>query len=214
MPRRHPSRPAFVVLSIRAYAIGGATDGKENDPRIRSQIRTSRETERARGRPVNGRLTGVAVAAVAGGAVLLVGQSRYRSVSTAGDPAEPRSRWIAVTVNRTAEDISAGGRMSELQTALGRDVEIDVRTAPGDKGTELRARLRGGGASGDASRRASDTDRDRTRQLRRALREAKQIIEVGEVLRVDPTPHGPRKNTPMGAVVEYATDRGPEEGLL
>jgi hypothetical protein len=50
--------------------------------------------------------------------------------------------------------------------------------------------------------------------LRAALREAKQLIEVGEVLRVDPVPHGRRKATPTGALVDVATRRSNEEGVL
>jgi hypothetical protein len=34
------------------------------------------------------------------------------------------------------------------------------------------------------------------------------------VLRVDPTPHGERKATPTGALVDGATDHADEEGLL
>jgi hypothetical protein len=163
---------------------------------------------------VNRRTAGVTAAAIAGGAAILIAQGRLRSPSGAGEAADPRSRWRSETVNRTTEEISAGGQVNELRSALGGDVEIDLRTAPGDKGTELRARLRAEGQSADDSRRGANYERERTRQLRRALREAKQMIEVGEVLRVDPTPHGRRKTTPFGAAVEFATDRGPEEGLL
>jgi hypothetical protein len=46
------------------------------------------------------------------------------------------------------------------------------------------------------------------------LRQAKQLIEVGEVLRVDPTPHGHRTATPTGELVEVATSRAPGEGVL
>ena len=55
---------------------------------------------------------------------------------------------------------------------------------------------------------------DDLRALRSALREAKQLIEVGEVLRVDPAPHGTRKATPQGAVLEGATVRAGGEGVL
>ena len=62
-----------------------------------------------------------------------------------------------------------------------------------------------------AARLSGDDPRQR---IRAALREAKQLIEVGEVLRVDPTPHGRRKATPTGAVVEAATKRAAGEGVL
>jgi hypothetical protein len=163
---------------------------------------------------VKRRSAGVAAVAVAGGAALFVAQSRLRSPSGAGVPEEPQSRWRSVTVNRSAEEVSAGGEVAQLIVSLGGDVEVEVRPAPGDKGAELRARMRADGAPGEGSRRGAEYERDRIRQLRRALRETKQLIEVGEVLRVDPTPHGRRKATPLGALVEFATDRGPEEGLL
>jgi hypothetical protein len=72
-----------------------------------------------------------------------------------------------------------------------------VTPAPGDKGTELAARFRG------------QTTQDDIGELRSALRRAKQVIEVGEVLRVDPVPHGERKPTPQGALLEKAAAEAP-----
>jgi hypothetical protein len=51
-------------------------------------------------------------------------------------------------------------------------------------------------------------------ELRSALRRAKQLIEVGEVLAVDPTPHGKRSATPGGLALEAVTRRTPKEGVL
>jgi len=98
--------------------------------------------------------------------------------------------------------------------ALGDLVEVEVRPAPGDKGTELRARLRVPEPTGMASAAGRVAGNDPRQRVRAALREAKQLIEVGEVLRVDPTPHGRRTPTPTGALVERATDLAPGEGLL
>ena len=97
---------------------------------------------------------------------------------------------------------------------LGDLVEVEVRPAPGDKGSELRARLRSPEPTGAASAAARLSGDDPRQQVRVALREAKQLIEVGEVLRVDPAPHGRRSSTPVGAVVERATERAAGEGLL
>ena len=91
---------------------------------------------------------------------------------------------------------------------------MEVREAPGGKGTELRARLRRSeptGAAGAAARLSGDDPRQ---QVRSALRQAKQLIEVGEVLRVDPTPHGRRAATPLGGMVDLATKRAGGEGVL
>ena len=97
---------------------------------------------------------------------------------------------------------------------LGDLVEVEVRQAPGGKGTELRARLRTPEPSGVASAAARLSGDDPRQRVRAALREAKQLIEVGEVLRVDPTPHGRRTPTPTGAIVEAATKRAAGEGVL
>ena len=67
---------------------------------------------------------------------------------------------------------------------------------------------------GAASAAARLSGNDPRQRVRAALREAKQLIEVGEVLRVDPAPHGRRSPTPTGAVVEAATKRAGGEGLL
>ena len=77
-----------------------------------------------------------------------------------------------------------------------------VPPAPGDKGTELAARLQGNVTESDIE------------ELRAALRRAKQLLEVGEVLRVDPQPHGRRKPTPQGALLEGMTRKADEEGAL
>jgi hypothetical protein len=97
---------------------------------------------------------------------------------------------------------------------LGDLVEVQVRAAPGGKGSELRARLRTPEPSGMASAATRSSGDDPRQRVRAALREAKQVIEVGEVLRVDPTPHGRRSATPTGAIVEAATRRAGGEGVL
>lgn len=97
---------------------------------------------------------------------------------------------------------------------LGDLVEVEVRPAPGGKGSELRARLRTPEPTGIASAAARLSGDDPRQQVRSALREAKQLIEVGEVLRVDPAPHGQRPPTPGGAIVEAATKRAAGEGIL
>lgn len=130
--------------------------------------------------------------------VVLVRRLRRRSQGPEGN------RWRAVTIDRGADEVMPGGRLPEPLAALGDLVEVEMQPAPGDKGTELRVRLRGRdpGHSADA------------RRVRSALREAKQLVEVGEVLRVDPAPHGRRPPTPGGLLVEAAARRSGGEGLL
>ena len=118
------------------------------------------------------------------------------------DPETAARRWRAVTVRCPPDRIGTGADLPAPLAALGDRIEVRITAAPGDKGTELAARYQ---------ERASDEEIGR---LRAALREAKQLIEVGEVTRVDPAPHGVRKPTPQGAVLEGATTRAGEEGVL
>jgi hypothetical protein len=55
--------------------------------------------------------------------------------------------------------------------------------------------------------------KDPQADLRSALRRAKQFIEVGEVLAVDPIPHGERAASPGGALIESMTKAAPKAGV-
>lgn len=156
---------------------------------------------------------GVAALALGGGAVVVVRQLQQRAAGSGGAQ-DARSRWRAVTINRDPEDVMPRGERPAPLAELGDLVEVEVRPAPGAKGTELRARLRAPEPSGAGSVAARVTGDDPRQRVRAALREAKQLIEVGEVLRVDPTPHGRRSATPTGAIVEAATKRAAGEGVL
>jgi hypothetical protein len=126
-----------------------------------------------------------------------VGQS-----SVPDDPETAARRWRAVTVLCSPEQVGTGADLPAPLATLGDRLEVRITPAPGDRGTELAARYRD---------RPSDDD---LRALRSALRQAKQLIEVGEVLRVDPAPHGVRKRTRQGAALEGATARAGGEGVL
>jgi hypothetical protein len=154
-------------------------------------------------------------ALAAGGAVVVaIRQLQRGTAAGAGSAAEPRSRWRAVTINRSPEEVMPGNRVPAPLAELGDLVEVEVRPAPGGRGSELRARLRSSEPAGGASAAARLSGKDPRQRVRAALREAQQLIEVGEVLRVDPTPHGRRSPTPTGAIVEAATKRTGGEGLL
>lgn len=151
---------------------------------------------------------GVVAAATAATAAVVVGQRhRRRPDEGAGSPREARTRWQAVTVLADPDDVYSGGHKPPFLADLGEDVEVELRPAAGDKGTELRARLRQPATSEKSADEAA-------KSIRVALRRSKQVIEAGEVLRVDPTPHGKRKATPTGALVDQATEHADEEGLL
>lgn len=119
-----------------------------------------------------------------------------------------------MTVNRSPDEVMPQGRLPEPLARLGDLVDVEVAPAPGDRGTELRARLRSVEPSGAAGAVARAVGDDPRQAVRAALRESKQLIEVGEVLRVDPTPHGKRGHTPLGQLIGAATKRAGGEGLL
>jgi hypothetical protein len=119
------------------------------------------------------------------------------------------SGWLVVTVLREPSDVEAAELLAPL-AELGEDIEVRLRPAPGDRGTELAARLRDGASSSGKHSRLTGSDPQA--QLRSALRQAKQLIEVGEVLAVDPAPHGKRTPTPGGLLLEAWTKVAPKAG--
>ena len=149
---------------------------------------------------------------VGAGAFAVARQLQRRRAAGAREATEPR--WRAVTINRGPADVMPEDRLPGPLAELGDLVEVEVRPAPGGKGSELRARLRNPEPTGAASAAARLSGDDPRHRVRAALREAKQLIEVGEVLRVDPAPHGHRPPTPAGKLVEFATERAPGEGVL
>ncbi len=145
-------------------------------------------------RATTGALTAVAAGATAAGVAAGVAglRRRRRGGGAHGD------RWHSVTINRVPEEV---GRLPEPLDGLGHAVEVRIRPAPGGRGTELAARLPG-----------TFSGRAPVRELRRALREAKQLLEVGEVLLPDTPPT--TRRTPWNRPLEYATRHGREEGRL
>ncbi len=140
------------------------------------------------------------VAGVGGTALHKLQHTRIPGVGQAStiEPADvSAARWRAVTV--FTDDLA--GPFPELD-ALGPDLEVRTQAAPGGRGTELAGRFRG-----------SPTE-DQIGELRAALRRTKQLVEVGEVLRNDPVPHGTRARTPQGAALEGAAQQAPKEGVL
>jgi hypothetical protein len=115
--------------------------------------------------------------------------------SDSGSP----DRWHSVTVNCEPEQL---GPLPPPLDSLGFEVEVRIRPAPGDRGTELAARVADAGKVG----------RDTVRQLRAALREARALAEIGEV----PLPDSPpsTKKTLLNRPLAAATAHGREEGRL
>jgi hypothetical protein len=146
------------------------------------------------------------LAAGAGGAVV----DRVQHLRVPGSGSGPATdsahrsaqRWRVVTVLRSPEQIGTGDALPAPLAELAERIEVRVTPAPGDKGTELAARYR------------SQVAQDDIEELRSALRRTKQLLEVGEVLRVDPVPHGRRTPTPQGKLLEEAADEAPKGGVL
>ncbi|WP_230689062.1 hypothetical protein ACN26Y_14925 [Micromonospora sp. WMMD558] len=100
--------------------------------------------------------------------------------------ADPVGGWQVVTVDRAPRAVLPGGRWPEPLRRLGGAIQVEVRPAPGCRGTELAARPRPGvPLPGLAAHVVGD---DPARAVRAALRQAKQLAETGEVLRADRTP--------------------------
>jgi hypothetical protein len=91
----------------------------------------------------------------------------------AGSRRSGQPRWQVVTVYRRPDRVFPRASRPVPLAELGDAVEVEARPAPGRRGVELAARSRGD---------------DRRRAVRSALRQAKQLIETGEVLRGDAPP--------------------------
>jgi hypothetical protein len=131
------------------------------------------------------------------------------SVQPAGSGG-PASGWLAVSVLCDPADIDITD-LPEPLAEFGDRIEVRVHPAPDGKGTELAARMREQVPRSTARARLSGKDPEA--DLRSALRRAKQLIEVGEVLAVDPAPHGERTPTPGGALLESWTRVAPKGGV-
>lgn len=127
---------------------------------------------------------GIALGAAAVGAAAVRALTAPRRVGWPDGGDGRPARWQVVTVDRPPGQVLPEGRWPEPLRRLGDAVQVRVRPAPGDRGTELAARPRPGAGPppGLAVHLVGD---DPGRLVRQALREAKQLAETGEVLRPD-----------------------------
>jgi hypothetical protein len=126
-----------------------------------------------------------------------------------GGAARAQHRWLGVTVLRRPDEVAPDGQPPEPLRRLGDAIEVDIRLAPGDKGSELYARLRSMPQAGPVQRLSGDDPR---RQVRTALREAKSLLEAGEVMR----PDAPRTTHPgpAGRLLQVVDRIAQGEGRL
>jgi hypothetical protein len=149
------------------------------------------------------RSAAVVAAATAGG----VAARRLLANRTSLMPGRKQDpEWLVATVYRSPSDIAPDGRLPEPLARLGDAVEVRIRPAPGDRGTELSVRPR----LAEHGTRAATRDAWRTARL--ALREAKQLCETGEVLQPDAPPT--TRKTLLNRPLQYATSHAREEGRL
>lgn len=118
--------------------------------------------------------------------------------------------WHIVTVNRPPEQVAPDGWLPPPLLQLGDTVEVQMRPAPARRGTELAVRLRSGVPSGFNAIVARLSGNDPRQILRSALREAKQLVETGEVLSPDrPTTNEPTLlNRPLDLIIRRARGEG------
>ncbi|WP_329416618.1 hypothetical protein OG802_33640 [Streptomyces sp. NBC_00704] len=155
---------------------------------------------------VAGKSLAAAAVGLAAGAFVVVRRAKaHPSGTAAGD------RWLTVTINRAPQDVQADKLPAPLHE-YGDRVETRVRPAPGDRGTELAVRLRQAAPDVAYSAPARLAGVDPRQDLRRALRDAKALLEAGEVLQPDtpPTTH----DTPGGKLVGLLSRRADGEGVL
>jgi hypothetical protein len=148
---------------------------------------------------MDARVKGTALAAVVTGTVVLRKLLGRPPSGWSGSGAVDPERWRVVTVNRSLAEV--GDALPEPLAKLGEALEVRVSAAPGDKGTEIAARLK---ATGDGN--------PSVEEVRRALREGKQILEVGWVL--EPNRNTTTRPTLLNVGLRWATEHARRVGRL
>ena len=152
------------------------------------------------------------LAARAGGA--LVRQVRSAINPSAARPAgagQPASGWLVVTVFREPSDDRPRASCPHPWPSSATGSRSGSARPPAARAPSWRPGCATGRRRAPPPRRLSGSDPQA--DLRSALRRAKQLIEVGEVLAVDPAPHGERTATPGGVLLEAWTKVAPKAGV-
>ena len=123
-----------------------------------------------------------------------------------------QERWRAVTVLASPDVISRDGEYPAPLQAVAEFLDVRTSPAPDGVSTELRARLKPAKTAAEGIRKLTGLAPESA--IRTALRDAKQIVETGEVLRVLPRPEGHRPATPGGVLVDLAEQRAKGKGVL
>jgi hypothetical protein len=130
------------------------------------------------------------VVPIAAGAAIVARKRRART--------RTGERRHVMTVLRPLSELESAPLPGSLKEIADR-VEVRLRAAPGDRGTEIAVRIPDG----------SDVT---SGEVRRALRETRSLLEAGDVL----MPYGPSTTVPTlrNRPLQAATRHGREGGLL
>ncbi|MET8615189.1 hypothetical protein [Streptomyces misionensis] len=123
---------------------------------------------------------------------------------------ESERRWHVMTVCASAEEVAPGGKPPEPLARLGDAVDTRLRPAPGERGTELACRLHDKEHAGPQGNAEPVTGHATVQELRTALRQAKALVETGEILLPDrPSTNRPTvTGRPLDKLIEKARGEG------
>lgn len=136
---------------------------------------------------------------------------RSRGAKSGGSGGDDRHRWLAVTVNAPPEQVESEPRLRKVLAEPGVKLQMSITPAPADRGTELAVRLKEP-PSHVMDITARLRGHDPRQPVRRALRDAKSLMETGEVLQLEDRTERPRGIG--GRLVEAAGRRAGGEGRL
>lgn len=129
-------------------------------------------------------------------------------------------RWQTVTILAGPQQVAPDGRLPAPLAELAELIETRLAAAPGGRGTQVSARSR---PRPDPAAKAAPVagseptgwkGADPAREIRRALQQARQLVEVGEVLAVEPQPAGKRGRPARGLLVDLMTGDADQEGVV
>jgi hypothetical protein len=166
-------------------------------------------------RPADGRgllaAAGATAGAAAGAAASVAKSLGSRYLGGVPADAKPHNRWLAVTINCSPARLS-GDNLPEPAARLTDCAEVSIRPASGGRGTELAMRLLNPPPAGVSALAARLSGQDPRRRLRSALRDAKSLIETGEVIQPDTPPA--THPTLAGKLMDFAISASAGEGRL
>lgn len=118
-------------------------------------------------------------------------------------------RWQSVTILAEPRDVAPDGRLPAPLSELAGLIETRLEPAPGGRGSQLSVRTRPGPKPDPAGWKGEDP----VRRIRTALQQTRQLVEAGEVLRLEPQPAG-RRRPSRGLLVDLMVGDANQEGVV